>query len=363
MIAPPRVIWLRAETKPGEARTIITPRDAARLVDAGIKVVVERSPERAFADDDYRLAGCELDAEGHWINAPGDAWILGLKALPEEAFPLRHGHLYFAHAFKGQPEARDLLKRFKQGGGILLDLEYLVDDNNRRLVAFGYWAGFVGAGLAVKAWIGQQSSKVPALESLAPFEGADQFIDTVKSSLDAFGECHPKPAVLIIGAAGRSGNGARAFLEAVGLDVTGWDVQETAEGGPFGAILEFGILVNCALLAEGTPPFITQDLLMQPDRNLSVISDVSCDPYSANNPIPLYAECTTLRAPLLRVFGDPPVDLIAIDHLPTLLPREASESFSGALTALLLDFDPSVWGRAEGVYRDMASRLDSSVGL
>ena len=63
------------------------------------------------------------------------------------------------------------------------------------------------------------------------------------------------------------------------------------------------------------------------------------------------------------VDGTRPVDLIAIDHLPTLLPRESSESFSGALTPLLIDFDSSVWGRAEGVYQDMASRTAESPGL
>ena len=35
------------------------------------------------------------------------------------------------------------------GGGALLDLEYLTDDHGRRLAAFGYWAGYVGAALAV----------------------------------------------------------------------------------------------------------------------------------------------------------------------------------------------------------------------
>ena len=122
--------------------------------------------------------------------------------------------------------------------------------------------------------------------------------------------------------------------------------------------------MNCALLAAGTPPFITHSLLTNPKRNLSAISDVSCDPYSTNNPIPLYGECTTLKVPVMRIVdGTRPVDLIAIDHLPTLLPRESSESFSGALTPLLIDFDSSVWGRAEGVYQDMASRTAESPGL
>ena len=49
------------------------------------------------------------------------------------------------------------------------------------------------------------------------------------------------------------------------------------------------------------------------------------------NPVPIYSISTTFRNPTVRVEGlkqGPPVDVISIDHLPSLLPREASEQFS-----------------------------------
>jgi saccharopine dehydrogenase (NAD+, L-lysine forming) len=36
--------------------------------------------------------------------------------------------------------------------------------------------------------------------------------------------------------------------------------------------------------------------------------------------------------------GNPSLEVISIDHLPTLLPREASEQFSGDLLPSLLEF-------------------------
>ena len=47
--------------------------------------------------------------------------------------------------------------------------------------------------------------------------------------------------------------------------------------------------------------------------------------------------------------SEPPLDLIAIDNLPSLLPREASADFSAALLPQLLDFETGgAWGALPG---------------
>ena len=103
-----------------------------------------------------------------------------------------HRHIFFGHAYKGQDGAADLLRRFQAGGGSLLDIEYLVDDNGRRLAAFGYWAGYVGAALAVLRRRGQ----------LTPLEPLS------KSALDASLAGGGPPKALVVGALGRCGRGA-----------------------------------------------------------------------------------------------------------------------------------------------------------
>ena len=91
----------------------------------------------------------------------------------------------FGHAFKGQPAGQVLLQRFKAGGGTLLDLEYLVNAQGRRVTAFGYWAGFAGA--ASRCW------PLPASPRLCPpvtTTTSDGLVDLVKAPA-----CSTKPRV------------------------------------------------------------------------------------------------------------------------------------------------------------------------
>ena len=65
-------LWLRAETKPGEARSALTPRDAKTLLEAGFDVVVERSPQAAIPVAEFAACGCQLAAAGSWRESPID---------------------------------------------------------------------------------------------------------------------------------------------------------------------------------------------------------------------------------------------------------------------------------------------------
>lgn len=44
--------------------------------------------------------GCEIVDEASWPDAPLDAFIVGIKELPDEDCPLQHRHIYFGHAYK-----------------------------------------------------------------------------------------------------------------------------------------------------------------------------------------------------------------------------------------------------------------------
>lgn len=109
--------WMRAEIRPDEERAPITPEDAARLIGAGHRVSVEACRNPVIPFERHRAVGCRIVQAGSWRRAPLEAWILGLKELPDQTGPLRHRHIYFAHAFKGQSGAADLLQRFDDGGG------------------------------------------------------------------------------------------------------------------------------------------------------------------------------------------------------------------------------------------------------
>lgn len=336
-------LWVRAEQRPNEERVGLTPEGAAALVKAGLRVTVEQSSVRAIPIDGYAAAGCEIGVENSWPDAPADAIIFGLKELPEDGTPLRHKHIMFGHAYKGQPAGRDLLRRFKAGGGTLYDLEYLVDESGRRVAAFGYWAGFAGAAVALKVWAAQQRGAIAG--PVAKYAGKAALIADLTAELGAAA----RPRAIVIGALGRVGTGAADLCAQMGVAVTKWDMAETASGGPFPEVLQHEIFLNCILARPGCPVFVPASAKTDA-RKLTVIGDIACDPTSDFSPIKVYDRATDWDAPALRVAENPPLDVTAIDNLPSLLPVESSQDYAAQLLPSLLGLDDlaaGVWGRAK----------------
>ena len=339
-------LWVRAEQRAHEERVGLTPEGAAALVKAGIRVTVEASSVRAIPIDGYRAAGCEIGVENSWPDAPADAIVFGLKELPEDGTGLRHRHIMFGHAFKGQPAGQVLLKRFKAGGGTLYDLEYLVDETGRRVAAFGYWAGYAGAAVALKCWAAQQRGGL-----CGPVTRYDSKADLLADLGHEYAGL-ARPRAIIIGALGRVGTGATDCMQAMGVSATRWDMAETAGGGPFPEVLAHEIFLNCILARPGCPVFVPASAKTDP-RALTVIGDIACDPTSDFSPIKVYDRATDWEAPALRVWDAPPLDVTAIDNLPSMLPVESSQDYAGQLLASLLTLgalDKGVWGRAKAEF-------------
>ncbi len=348
-------LWIRAEERADERRVGATPGGVSDLLRAGFRVTVEDSPSRIIPIEAYRQAGATIAAPGSWRSAPAEAIIYGLKELSAEPTPLTHRHILFGHAYKGQPEGRALLDRFRAGGGTLYDLEYLQDEVGRRVAAFGFWAGYVGAALSVAAWAAQQNGDT--LDAVSVWTDKDSLIRDLRAMLVPLAP--RKPTALIIGALGRTGSGASALLDALGIVPTRWDMAETSHGGPFPEVLDHDIFLNCILATEGVPVFVPATAPISP-RRLSVIGDIACDPTSAFSPIKVYDRVTTWAAPTLRVTRTPVLDVTAIDNLPSLLPLESSADFAAQVLPHLLtlpQIDRGVWGRAEAIFQDALAGL------
>lgn len=339
-------IWIRAEQRPNEERVGLTPEGAKALLDRGYRLTVEESTQRALPISGYQEAGAEIAVENSWPDAPRDAIIFGLKELPEDGTPLPHRHIMFGHAFKGQHSGRRLLERFRAGGGALYDLEYLVDESGRRVAAFGYWAGYAGAAISLKSWAAQKDGGI--CPPITTYKGKDALLADLAQDIAG----KTAPTAIVIGALGRVGTGAADLCEAMGLAVTKWDMAETSSGGPFPEILRHDIFLNCIFARPGTPVFIPQETL-NAERHLTVIGDVACDPDSDYNPVPIYSKATDWTAPATRVHEAPPMDVMAIDNLPSLLPVESSHDFAAQLLPSLLGLDKlasGVWGRAKATF-------------
>lgn len=360
-------IWLRAETKANERRTALTPKYAQELLDLGFEITVEQSVDRIYGEKDFaslKSADGERSVKivraNSWVDgAPQDAFVLGLKELDEtKNFALKHRHIMFAHCYKNQDGWRSVLKRFIEGQGTLLDLEFLIDDNGRRVAAFGHYAGVAGVALGIMLWIKLQQGDMGGLGKVESFPNLELLVENVQSSLKK--SCKRCPKVMVMGANGRCGRGCVEFAKAVGIpneNILRWDIQETSlRAGPYDEILEHDIFVNCIYLSSPVSPFLTlKQIEKKKDKKLEVIVDVSCDPNNPNNPIPVYKSLTTFDKPTTTTLvGD--VKVIAIDHLPTFLPRESSDAFCHDLLDSLKKLTEypkePVWSRAIQLYKE-----------
>lgn len=364
----------------------MSPEGAKALLDAGYIVRVEKCPNRIYKIEEFAAAGAEIVETGSWTKAPKEDIILGLKELDPDgsmsdgrsrreenanvvAAPLPNTYIHFAHVFKKQHGWATELSRFSNAGGLLYDLEFL-EEGGRRVAAFGKSAGFAGTALALLSWAQQILRPGVPLGPAPVVDSTQELIDLIKKEVKEAVAANngESPKVIIVGALGRCGTGAIDCLNAVGIPqdlVTKWDLAETSRGGPFAEIANSDIFVNAVYLgANPAPPFVTFESLSGPDRRLRVISDVSCDPNSENNPIRIYSTHTSFENPTTLAEGKldgPELRIIAIDHLPTLIAREASDEYSGLLLPSLLTLNrrdtEGVWTRAEKTYRDRVAEL------
>ncbi|TXS16177.1 saccharopine dehydrogenase [Streptomyces sp. ms191] len=346
--------WMRHEARQSERRAPIVPEDARRLIDAGFDLVVETSTRRAFPAREYAAAGCRVVPPGSWTKAPPEDWVLGLGEPPAEPWPLRHRHVFFGHAYRGRPAGAALLERFAAGGGELLDLEHLVDGKGTRLAAFGYWAGYAGAALAVLHRAGLLTLPVAPLTRPELEERLRLCRRSARAGRAVSGGA---VSVLVTGADGRCGRGARDALAAADVDTTGWGPRDTTPL-PRGRLLAHDVLIHAIGPDHPVPPFLTRADLSVPGRRLSLLCDISCDLGSPFDAVPVYDRLTDWDRPVRRLPGTGrPLDVIAIDNLATLLPVESSRDFSAALTPHLLALATGTtsgqepWERSQNAFR------------
>jgi saccharopine dehydrogenase (NAD+, L-lysine-forming) len=214
----------------------------------------------------YRV-GCTLVEHNSWNKAPAGTLIIGLKELPVSTEPISHTHIQFAHCYKRQGGWVDVLRRFSDGKGTLYDLEFLTDEQKRRVAAFGYHAGFAGSAAGALAFASRKKGKV--LGSLEPYENQDAMIKHVHDELVGDSEKEVTIKVLAMGALGRCGSGAVGLFQQVldryapvptmcsptthplfayrnkemgnkklNIEILKWDLEETKKGGPFQEILD-----------------------------------------------------------------------------------------------------------------------------
>lgn len=362
---------------PPDKRVPLTPKQCARLIEEypSIELVVQKSPIRAFKDEEYSQKGIKV------VDSIEDCdIIMGVKEVNiSDLVPNKH-FFFFSHTLKKQPYNRDLLQAIIDKKIKLTDYEALTKPNGLRLVGFGRYAGIVGCynGFRTFGLKHDLYNLKPAheCEDRKEMEGELSKVDL------------PKDTKIALTGYGRVGNGAREIMDLLPIKevvpeeyltesfdgpvythLNVEDYNKRADGQPFDKaafyksgeghvstfpefLPETDMYIACHFWKEGSPFIYTREDLKSDEVRLSVVADISCD---IDGPIASTIRPSTIADP---IYGyDPKMEkevdfksknaiaVMAVDNLPCELPKDASEDFGGELIKhifpALLDSDPT----------------------
>jgi saccharopine dehydrogenase (NAD+, L-lysine forming) len=372
-----------------ERRTPLIPGDVATLCgEHDLDISVVSTELRIFPDAAYAEAGAAVVASA----AVGDV-VLGIKEPPLEEIRDDQLFVVFSHTIKGQAYNMPLLRRFLDHGCSLIDYERIVDDQGRRLIAFGRFAGIAGAIDTVWSLARRLDALGVEEHPLTDACPTHEYATTERAweAMEAIGarireQGFPvgmAPVVIGVVGCGNVGQGAGEVLDHLGavqvtpaelaslpakantlyrVDLVEHDLYARDDGGEF--VLQryydhpeefhcvaepflghITALVNTAYWDGRYPRTVSNDALRRyadsRDRML-VIGDVACDVEGA---IEATVRCTDLDEPTFVFDPDSGASpdgfagrgavVMSVDNLPCELSAEASGFFSRILRTFL----------------------------
>ncbi len=136
---------LRETKNQWEARVPLNPQAVKELIDQGYQVVVQPSELRIYKDNQYQAVGATISDDLSLCDL-----IIGVKEIKIPDMVPGKPHMFFSHTIKGQDYNMPMLREFMDAKCSILDYERIVDEQNRRLVFFGKFAG--NAGMVDTLW-------------------------------------------------------------------------------------------------------------------------------------------------------------------------------------------------------------------
>ena len=395
-----KIIGIRREDKnKWERRVPLSPEHVRELKEKqGIHTIVQPSSTRIFTDDQYRAAGAEINEELGRARV-----VFAVKEIPSQLFQPDTTYVFFSHTIKGQPYNMDMLRRMMDQRINLLDYERFLDDQNRRLIFFGRYAGLAGMIETLHAYgrkLSLQGYETPLAEIRQAWEydgleAAKAAVREVGERIDAEGMPQElAPQIVAFSGYGNVSRGAQEIFDLLPHKVLSAaimdemyenfsddnfnfykvvchedDMVRRIEDGGFELqeyykhperyesifqryLPRINVLVNCIYWTADYPRLVTRKYLrdeaaIRSNPTLQVIGDISCD---IEGSIEICREATMPDAPCFTYrpasddFEDGVtrlgVTVMAVDNLPCEFPREASQDFS----EVLKPYVPSILG-------------------
>jgi len=379
-------IGIIGEHKPGEGRIPLTPPQIEQILkdNPELEITVQPSEQRVFTDDEFLSRDIPMSTELCDANL-----VMAVKEIDVKDIHSQQAYLYFSHTIKGQDYNMPMLQHILDTRATLLDYELIRDEKNRRLVFFGRHAGL--AGMVNTLWSYGKRLEVLGIES--PFLQINQAqdysnLEEINLSLQILGTeitrwMADKPAIVIgVTGYGNVSGGAQEILSNLPLmeispeELLKADLEDyhgqlikvvfkeedmfepidpavpfvlqdyfdhpekyKAKFQPY--LSKMNILVNCIYWDTPYPRLITLDEIKEhyaTHKTLMVVGDITCDIDGAIqfntsatlSPDPSYVYEVASGKRIMGFKGEGPV-VMAVDNLPTELPRESSGAFGEAL--------------------------------
>jgi len=350
---------IREGKVPPDKRVPFTPVQVEEIAQRfpSVKVVCQQSPLRCFTDDEYRTLDIDVTD-----NVNDCDILMGIKEVPVANLIDYKTYLFFSHTIKKQAYNQKLLQAVLQKNIRLIDYEVLTDKLGNRLVAFGRYAGIVGAYNGLWTY-GKRYHAYALRRAFDCYDINDLKLELRKIKLP--------PIKIILTGAGRVGKGAMETLDTAGIrkvspynflaktfdepvyvQLGSSDYHMRKEGGHFNreefhrhpekytsTFLPFcqaaDILMAGAFWNPKAPVLFTKQDMLAPEFKVKIVADITCDiegsvpstkkASSISDPIYDYNPATDSMEPALS--KDSNVTVMAVDNLPCELPRSASEEF------------------------------------
>ena len=292
---------IRERKNPPDRRVVLSPEECQNVLYhfPEAQIEVESSPIRVFKDEEYAELGISVSQNINDCDV-----LLGVKEVPIDTLIPNKKYFFFSHTIKKQPYNRDLLRAILEKNIELYDHEVITSTKGQRLVAFGRYAGIVGAYNGVRAYgLKYRTFNLPKAETL---HNQQALIDELRKIR------LPNLKILLTGK-GRVGNGAKEMLDAMSLrkvnvadylkdtfnepvycqiDASEYNKRKDGVRGNkadffenpqeyksnffrFAKVTDFYIAGH--FYGDGAPYLYTREDAKHPDFKIKVVADVSCD--------------------------------------------------------------------------------------
>ena len=369
------------EARVDENRAPLSPTQITNILNkfSNLKIIVQPSKRRCFKDEDYLKAGARISDDLSSADI-----IFGVKEVDISTLIKDKTYLFFSHTSKvrqyiGQVikdkaiiYKKELLKEVIKKNITLIDYENLreVSGEGYRYLGFGRFAGIIGTYNTLNLYLKLQNQKpLPRAFEINNYEKIKKLIS--KHNFN-------KIKILLTGS-GRASKGAiemlkhanirqvslndylkKKYNESIFCNISAKKHIERKDNkissyqdfilNPHeynykvkNYLFDTDVFITCHYWDPKYPKLFSPKQINK-FKNLKVIGDVTCD---INGSVPTTIRSTSITKPYYSIdpnsmkeieLGNKGVAIMAVDNLPSELPKEASEEFGSSVVSEILPY-------------------------